>query len=165
MHPHAELLHTLFAAVERRDAKAIAECYHADATFRDIAFDLHGKKEIHDMWRMICSGDIRPTFNIVHADDVSGHVKVVDEYTFTDTGRKVRNVIDSRFLFTDHLVAAHRDECDPRAWAAMAIGGVGGFLAGRVGLLRRWKARRKLARFVRANPAEGQRAKLSHSAS
>ena len=154
MHRHAELLHKLFSALERRDARAIADCYHAHATFRDIAFDLQGKKEIHDMWRMICSGDIRASFTIVHADDGGGHVKVVDEYTFTDTGRRVRNVIDSRFTFADHLVVEHRDVCDARAWAAMAIGGVGGFLAGRIGLLRRSKARRKLTAFVKANPSD-----------
>jgi len=72
----------------------------------------------------------------------------VDEYTFSDTGRRVRNVIESRFKFKDHFVVEHRDTCDAREWAAMALGGVGGFLAGRIGLLRRWKAHRMLRTFV-----------------
>jgi ketosteroid isomerase-like protein len=148
MHPNAELLQRLFSSLDRRDDESMAACYHPEATFEDIAFELHGKREIHDMWRMICAGDIRTSFEIVHADDVKGRVKVIDEYTFSDTGRKVRNVIDSRFKFVDHLIVEQRDDCNPREWAAMALGGLSGFVAGRVDPLRRFKARRKLQQFV-----------------
>jgi hypothetical protein len=81
-------------------------------------------------------------------------VKLVDEYTFSETGRKVRNVIDSQFRFRDHLILEHRDACDPREWGAMALGGFGGFLAGRVGPLRRWRAGRKLKRFVQEHAGD-----------
>lgn len=154
MHSNALLLQRLFSSLARRDDKSMATCYHPEATFQDIAFDLHGKTAIHDMWRMICAGDIRASFEIIHADDERGHVKLVDQYTFSDTGRKVRNVIDSRFRFADYLIVEHRDVCDPREWAAMAIGGVSGFVAGRVAPLRRFKARRKLKKFVKASPRD-----------
>ena len=152
MHSNALLLERLFSSLNGKDDKSMASCYHSAATFRDIAFNLNGKQEIHDMWRMICSGDIRATFEVLHADDETGRVRVVDEYTFSDTGRKVTNVVDSRFTFKDHLVLEHRDTCDPKAWAAMAMGGVSGFLAGRVGPLRRFKASRKLKKFVEEHP-------------
>jgi hypothetical protein len=153
MHSNALLLERLFSSLDRKDAKAMAACYHPEATFQDIAFDLHGKKEIYDMWRMICAGDIRATFEVLHADDKTGRVRVVDEYTFSDTGRRVKNVIDSRFTFKNDLIAEHRDTCDPKEWAAMAMGGVKGFLAGRVAPLRKLKARRKLKEFVQQHPA------------
>jgi len=153
LHSNALLLQRLFSSLDRRDDKTMAACYHSKATFEDIAFKLEGKQQIHDMWRMICAGDIRATFEVVHADDETGRVRVVDEYTFSDTGRKVRNVIDSRFKFKDHLVLEHCDTCDPREWAAMAMGGVSGFVAGRVAPLRRFKARRKLQKFVERHPA------------
>ena len=152
-HSNALLLQRLFSSLNRKDDKTMATCYHPKATFQDIAFKLKGKQDIHDMWRMICAGDIRATFEVVQADDETGRVRVVDEYTFSDTGRRVRNVIDSRFTFKDHLVVEHRDTCDPHEWAAMAMGGVRGFLAGRVGPLRRLKARRKLRKFVEQHPA------------
>ncbi len=148
MHPNAKLLEQLYSGLARRDAEAMAACYHADATFHDIAFDLHGKDKIHSMWRMICSGDIRATFEIVRADERDGVAKVVDEYTFTDTHRKVRNPIESHFRFQDGRIIQHRDECDPRQWAAAALGGVLGFVAGRVRFLRAWKASAKLRRFI-----------------
>jgi ketosteroid isomerase-like protein len=158
MHSNARLLEQLFTALDLRDGNTMAGCYHPDARFRDIAFDLHGKKHISDMWRMICAGDIRATFEVVHADDDTGRVKLVDEYTFADSGRKVRNVIVSEFQFKDNLVIDHRDFCDPREWSAMALGGVSGFLAGRFGVLRSWKATRKLEQFVREHPGHRERA-------
>jgi hypothetical protein len=110
------------------------------------------------MWQMICAGDIRATFQVVQADEAEGRVSLVDEYTFNLSSpdpakrRKVRNVIESSFRFRDGLVVEQVDSCDARTWAAMALGGVSGFLAGRIRLLRSWKAMKKLRDFVRNHP-------------
>src|SRR5689334_20762194 len=104
VHAHATLLHQLYDALDRRDAEGMSRCYHEDARFHDIAFHLRGKKPITAMWRMICSGDIRATFEVVHADCHKGIVKLTDVYTFSDTKRKVRNEIESRFEFRDGLI-------------------------------------------------------------
>jgi ketosteroid isomerase-like protein len=152
MHPNTKLLQKLFNSLNRQDSKAMADCYHPEATFRDIAFDLHGRDEIGAMWEMICSGDLKATFEVVHANDDAGVVKLVDEYTFKETHRKVRNPIESRFRFQDGLIIEHHDICDPRAWAAAALGGVIGFLAGRFRFLRAWKARGKLKPFLKKKP-------------
>ena len=132
----------------------MASCYHPDATFHDIAFDLKRRARIHGMWHMICErSDVKATFEVVHADDVVGRVDLVDEYTFSDTGRPVRNVIDSRFRFQDGLIAEHTDHCDAGTWATMALGeGVIGFLAGRIRLVRSFKANMKLRKFTQAYP-------------
>jgi hypothetical protein len=153
MHPNVKLLQQLYTSLNRHEHKVMAECYAPDATFHDIAFDLEGKVQIGAMWQMICSGDIWATFDIVRADDREGIVTLVDEYTFTETGRRVRNPIKSWFRFRNGLIAEHRDSCDPRAWAAAAIGGVDGFLGGRFRFLRAWKARGKLRRFIRSDRA------------
>jgi hypothetical protein len=58
-------------------------------------------------------------------------VNVIDDYTFSSTGRKVHNVIQSRFQFLDGVIIEHHDFCDARAWAATALGGVRGWLAAR----------------------------------
>lgn len=158
MHPNEALLHRLFTALDRHDHPTMASCYHSDATFRDIAFKLRDRKEIHSMWHMICEGDIRATFEVVQANDEEGRVKLVDTYTFGATkeppkpGRPVRNVVDSRFLFQDGLIVQHHDVCDAREWARMALGGPIGFLAGRIGILRIWTAEKKLKAFVGKHP-------------
>jgi hypothetical protein len=146
MHPSGLLLRRLFTALDAHHHPTMADCYAPDATFRDIAFDLKGKAEIHAMWRMICrpGSDLRATFDVVHADDGEGRVALVDKYTFSDTGFEVRNVIDARFRFENGLIIEHHDHCDEKAWAEMAFhGGVRGFLAGHF-------------RFVRSHAAEGK---------
>lgn len=151
MNPNSDLLQKLYSSLNQRLAEPMADCYHPAATFHDIAFDLRGKNEIRAMWRMICSGDISVTFEIVRVDDREGVVKLVDEYTFTNTGRRVRNPVESRFRFQDGLIIEHVDSCDARAWAAAALGGVPGILAGRFRFLRAWKARGKLRPFLEAD--------------
>ena len=65
------------------------------------------------MWRMICTTTpVTVTIEGIEADDRSGRARIVE----------------------------HRDACDARQWAEQAIGGVKGWLAGRVRPLRAWKA-------------------------
>ena len=157
MHANAILLRKLFTGLNQHDHRAMAECYHPNATFGDIAFHLRGKNRIDEMWQMICEGrsKIQTTFEVVSADDNIGQVHLVDDYTFyasddslPSSGREVHNVIDSRFRFRDGLIIEHKDNCDARAWSRMALGGVAGFLVGRFRVLRSWKARQKLDRFL-----------------
>jgi uncharacterized protein len=93
---------------------------------------LHGKKKIHAMWHLICERDIRAPFDIIEVDGDTGRVSLVDDYTFSSTGRKVHNVIESHFRFCDGMIMTQEDFCDARAWAKMALGGIKGFLAGKV---------------------------------
>lgn len=153
-HPNAVTLQRLFTALDQHDHATMAACYHPRATFRDIAFDLRGKREIHAMWHMACQTDIRTTFEVLQADERRGHARVVDVYTFgRNPGRRVTNVIDSRFLFdADGLIVEQRDSCDARAWARAALGGPLGFVAGRSGLLRSLVAKLTLAAFLRRHP-------------
>ena len=152
MHPNAEVLNRLFTALNRHDHAAMADCYEEAATFTDIAFELDGRKRIHAMWNMICEGDIRTSFEIVQADERRAVANVVDDYTFRPKGRKVHNLIQSRFRFQNGRIEHHQDTCDPRQWASMALGGVGGFLAGRLPFLRRAKARKTLDAFIEKHP-------------
>jgi ketosteroid isomerase-like protein len=160
MHPNGLLLRRLFTALDVHDHPTMAECYAPAASFRDIAFDLQGKPQIHAMWQMICSpgSDLRASFDVVHADDVEGRVALVDHYTFRDTGFKVRNVIDSRFRFENGLIVQHRDYCDAKAWAAMAFhGGFKGFMAGHFRFARSRGAAAKLKEFTDAQAARSIR--------
>jgi ketosteroid isomerase-like protein len=156
MHSNGELLQRLFTALDQRDHPTMAGCYHEAATFRDIAFDLKGRPRIHGMWQMICEkSDIRATFDVLEADDRQGRVALVDRYTFSDTKFRVLNVIDAWFRFRDGLIIEHRDHCDPRVWAEMAVhGGVVGFLAGHFRPVRSMAARRKLKAFLSTRRTE-----------
>jgi hypothetical protein len=108
-----------------------------------VADDLRGKS------------NIRAAFEVVDADDHNAQVSLVDDYTFyarddspLSSRRQVHNVIDSRFRFRNGLIIEHHDFCDAQAWARMALGGINGFLAGRLRFLPSLKARQKLDRFL-----------------
>lgn len=162
MHPNHELLHRLYTALDQRDDEAMAACYAPEAYFRDIAFDCHKRNEIHDMWRMICSRDIRATFAIIDADATHGFAGAVFTYTYGASedpprlGRPVCNPTISTFTFRDGRIVRQEDWCDAKAWARMAIGsGPIGFLAGRIRLLRSRKAKTKLAAFLATSRRRG----------
>ena len=152
MHPNGVLLQRLFAALNRHDHSAMTACYHPEATFHDIAFDLIGRDRIGQMWRMICKGDIKATVDGIQADDKNGRTNLVDTYSFGEKKLPVRNVIESRFKFQDGLIIEQRDSCDARGWAKQAVGGVPGFLAGRIHFLRSLMANKKLDKFIRDFP-------------
>jgi ketosteroid isomerase-like protein len=148
-HANALLLRRLFAALQDRKPDTMADCYAPSATFHDIAFDLHDRREIHAMWRMICATTkVTVTIEGIEADERGGVARVVDHYTFSDTGKPVDNKIESRFRFQDGRILEHHDDCDPRSWARQAIGGPFGWLAGRVRPLRAWKASKKLRPYL-----------------
>ena len=93
----------------------------------------------------------------------AGFARIVDEYAFRETGRSVVNEIESKFRFRNDMILEHQDKCDPRAWAAMAVGGVKGFVTGRLRFVRKGAARKKLDDFklslVASMPAVASRSR------
>lgn len=162
MHANAALLNKLFTALGAHDCATMMTCYHPRAHFRDIAFDCGGLDEIRGMWRMICEGlsNIEVLqFEVVDADDRAGFVRLVEKYTYASNEHSLRrpvyNVIESRFLFEDGRILSQHDACDAKEWARQAMGGIAGFLAGRLRLPRSIGARKKLKAFARTHPEHG----------
>jgi hypothetical protein len=154
MSAHKRIVETLFRSLQTLDHNAMAACYDETAAFSDIAFRLQGRQQIHTMWHMICLKGI--DVQVQSIEDVGDivHARIVDTYTFSDTGRKVINPIESSFEFRNGLIAVQRDSCDPLHWARQAFGGLKGELVGRVGLLRRVAASRKLQQFAAASSGQ-----------
>jgi ketosteroid isomerase-like protein len=151
VHPNEQLLTTLFQCLNAHDHMGAAECYHDEATFRDIAFTLKGKRQIHAMWDMACSvnkkgipSDIKATVQQLSANDATGKVLVDFDYTFRDTGRKVHNPVESTYHFRDGKIIQQTDKADAANWARQAFGGFNGWVAGRFDRIRRNKAMDKL---------------------
>jgi hypothetical protein len=152
MHTNAHLIEALYAAIRDGKPDATAGCYAADARFRDIAFNLNGRESILQMWRMVCSRGVKVTFDSVAADEQQGRGHWVASYTFSDTGRRVVNDIQSRFVFREGLIIDHRDDCNALAWAKQAYGFPKGLFVGLIGPLRRCGAQKKLKEFIGKKP-------------
>ncbi len=146
----------LYKAFGERDAATMAACYHPDARFSDPVFqDLHGT-EIGQMWSMLGAGakDLTITATEMQADATAGSALWVATYTFSRTGRPVRNVITARFLFRDGLIVDHKDRFGFWRWSRQALGPTGLFL-GWTPMVRskvRADARGRLIKFMAENP-------------
>jgi ketosteroid isomerase-like protein len=130
MHANEALITRFYEAFARHDGPAMAACYHPDATFSDPAFpDLKGKQP-GAMWSMLTErgGDLVIRFSNVRADDTSGSAHWEADYTFSATGRPVKNVIEATFTFRDGLIHTHVDRFDFWTWSRQALGMSGLFL-------------------------------------
>jgi ketosteroid isomerase-like protein len=124
MHPNEQLITNLYTAFQRRDGEAMAACYHPDAIFSDPVFTNLRGAEPGNMWRMLCERgkDLQVTFRDVKADDTNGSAHWEATYSFSRSGRKVHNIIDSTFKFKDGKIIEHKDSFDLWRWAGMALG-------------------------------------------
>lgn len=155
-HANARLLARFYAAFDRRDGDAMAECYAADARFSDPVFtDLHGA-EPGAMWRMLTSrsDDLRVELRDSSADDTAGSAHWIARYTFAPTGRPAGNDVRSTFRFAGGLIAEHHDDFDFHRWARQALG-LPGLLLGWSPMLRssvRGKGRSSLDAWMQTTP-------------
>lgn len=146
MHPNETLVREFYAAFGRRDAEAMARCYHPDVFFSDPVFPrLHGE-EAGDMWRMLLAraSDLEVTLDSASADDAGGQARWTARYTFSRTGRKVVNVVSAMFAFRDGRIVRHHDSFSFWRWASQALGPVGALLGWSPPI--RWKVRKQAAR-------------------
>jgi hypothetical protein len=82
------------------------------------------------MWMMLTERgkDLKIEYRDLRADDRAGSAHWEAWYTFTQTGRRVHNVIDAQFEFKDGLIRRHVDDFDFHRWAGQALGPVGKLL-------------------------------------
>ena len=131
MHPNAQLIRAFYTAFQKKDYKAMQDCYAPDAAFRDPVFQDLDAGAVKAMWEMLLgrSKDLSLEFADVAADDHSGSARWTATYTFGATGRKVVNRISARFEFRDGKIFRHTDTFDFYAWARQAFG-LSGWLLG-----------------------------------
>lgn len=155
MHPNAQLIEKFYSSFQKKDAAGMLACYHPDVEFADAVFALKGK-QAGAMWHMFCEGgrDLALTFGDIQADDARGQAHWEATYTFSATGRKVRNIIEAEFQFKDGKIIRHHDHFDFWRWARMALGPVGVILGWTPLVQNRVKriGRGNLEKFIQAHP-------------
>ena len=159
MHPNAQLLTNFYSAFQRRDAEAMAACYHPEAEFTDEAFVGLRHGGVTSMWRMLCERgkDLTLEFRDIQADDRTGRAHWEAHYTFSASGRKVHNIIDAEFEFRDGKILRHRDRFDFHRWSRQALGPTG-LLLGWTPFLKnkvQSTARAQLDKFMRERGVSG----------
>jgi ketosteroid isomerase-like protein len=130
MHKNEQLIEKFYKAFQNRDAKTMNECYHDDIEFSDMAFTNLKGKQAKAMWLMLCERgkDLELTFSDISANDKTGKAHWEAKYTFSQTGKKVYNIIDATFEFRDGKIIKHQDTFDFWRWSSMALGLPGSLL-------------------------------------
>lgn len=125
-----ELVTRFYTAFQNKDAATMASCYHPGASFQDEVFTLNGE-DIGHMWAMLCARgkDMTMTFRDVNSSS-PGHVTCHWEaiYTFSGTGRKVHNRIDTVIEMKDGKIWKQKDSFSFWRWSSQALGLPGALL-------------------------------------
>lgn len=133
-----------YNAFAHLDPATMAQCYAADARFRDEVFCLDGRDQIMSMWFMLCESlhhtgraDWKLNYRIVSIDAQTAHLHWSARYPFGTAGRPVYNRIDATFHFdADGLITQHHDSFNFWRWSRQALGWPG-LLLGWSPMLRR----------------------------
>lgn len=126
------LITRFYTAFSNSDAIEMASCYHDEAVFEDPAFGKLNHNEVIAMWKMLLErskGNLKIEFKDVISDANSGSATWIATYIFSQTNRKVVNVIAAEFEFKDGLILKHKDNFDIYKWSKQALGWKG-FLLG-----------------------------------
>ncbi|MFK7930588.1 MAG: nuclear transport factor 2 family protein [Myxococcota bacterium] len=126
-HPHEELITRFYQAFQDHDGLAMADCYHADATFTDPAFgELKGPRPGH-MWRMLTGQATSLTLEVsgIEADENGGKAHWEARYPFGPGARPVHNVIFAFYASAAAEIYTHKDHFDFWRWSRMALGPAG----------------------------------------
>ena len=151
--PNEALIDRFYSAFGARDGATMAACYTPDATFSDPVFQGLTGDEPGAMWRMLTerADDLRIELLEREADDQRGSAHWLAHYTYSQTGRPVKNDVHASFRFRDGLIAEHVDDFDLYCLAAPGA--------------RARRARCSAGRRSCAGPCAGARAARSTSSS
>jgi ketosteroid isomerase-like protein len=155
MHKNELVIETFYKAFQKRDYQTMNSCYADNIEFSDAVFTGLKGNQAKSMWKMLCERgkDLEITFSGISADDKKGKAHWEAVYTFSQTGKKVHNVIDATFEFSQGKITKHQDSFDLWRWASMALGLKGqllGWLPPVQGAIRK-QANKTLEAFMQKN--------------
>ena len=158
MNANEQIVRDFYAAFAQRDAAGMAKCYHPDVFFSDPAFPSLRGREATAMWSMLCSRgkDLELELVEAQASDEGGTARWEARYTFSQTGRRVHNIIDAKFAFRDGKIIRHIDRFPFWRWARQALGPAGLLLgwSGPLKAMVRKKAAASLADYMSRHEGE-----------
>jgi len=127
MHTNEQLIRDFYTAFQKLDWQAMQSCYAVDVHFSDPVFNNLRGEQVSAMWHMLCekAEDFELNFSQIKADDTYGSARWVATYTFSKTGRRVKNVIFAEFQFSGNKIIRHSDHFSFWKWSRMALGPIG----------------------------------------
>ena len=129
-----DLIEQFYTAFADMDAEKMVGFYHDDILFEDPAFGVLKGTRAKNMWRMLVASQKGKKFDIKASrfryEQEKGFAHWEARYLFSQTGRKVHNIIEAEFEFKDGKIIRHIDSFDLHRWAKQAMGFKGFLLGG-----------------------------------
>jgi len=124
MNGNEELLVKFYSSFQKRDYKAMQDCYADKVIFYDPVFEDLVDDEVRLMWEMLCkrAADLTIEFDNASADEEYGTCDWTARYTFAKTGWKVVNNIRAHMRFKDGKIIEHTDQFKLSNWCRQALG-------------------------------------------
>lgn len=157
-HENEQLIECFYRAFQRLDWQAMSDCYHEDIWFSDPVFTDLRSDQVANMWHMLCdkAEEFDLQYSHISADDHYGSARWIASYRFSQTGRRVRNVIFAEFQFKEGKIIRHSDHFSFWKWAISALG-LPGVLFGWSGRFKR-KVQQKALAGLRAYSKKARKA-------
>lgn len=130
---YKEKAEQFYTAFNQCDSQAMNALYADSVSFKDPAFGLLKDQDVRDMWSMLCSSQKGKNFKVsfVVKSVRPKKVEVFWEawYTFSITGKRVHNQINSTLFFDDEgLIFKQIDRFSLHRWSRQAMGLTGALL-------------------------------------
>jgi len=125
MHPNETIITRFYSAFQQNNAAEMNRCYAENIAFSDPVFGLLHGKEVRNMWEMLCKNgkDLQISFgNIQLLDEEYATCDWVAQYTFSQTGRRVVNIIKAHIRIENGIITEHTDAFDIYKWSRQALG-------------------------------------------
>ena len=125
MHPNETIITRFYSAFQQKNAAEMNRCYAENIAFSDPVFGLLHGKEVRNMWEMLCKNgkDLQISFgNIQLLDEEYATCDWVAQYTFSQTGRRVVNIIKAHIRIEKGIITEHTDAFDIYKWSRQALG-------------------------------------------
>jgi limonene-1,2-epoxide hydrolase len=145
-----------YEALKHKDYKTMQSLYALNAQFSDEVFKGLNGFEAGKMWEMLIKSgkDLQIDYEILDTSKKAAKVRWIAHYTFSKTGRKVKNIVTSNFEIEDGKIYSQRDSFSFGKWSKQALGFVP-WLLGFTGIPQKKvqeTAARGLNDFIRKNP-------------
>lgn len=151
-----EVVSAFYEAMKVRNYQTMASLYAINAVFSDPVFPSLSGFEAGKMWEMLLKSgkDMEVEYEILDHGKDKARVRWMARYTFSKTGRKVRNEVISTFEILEGKILTQRDRFNFRKWSRQALGFFP-WLLGFTGVTQKKvqeTAERGLNEFIRKNP-------------
>ena len=127
-----DIIEKFYTAFQNLDSKTMNSLLADDIEFEDPAFGKLKGDKVKYMWQFLCENakDFKVEFSDIKTKGNNGTGHWEAFYTFSLTGNKVHNIIDSTFEFENGLIIKHKDDFDIKKWIKQAMGSAIGIIGG-----------------------------------